>query len=404
MWQTWLTEIGLGIAWFFAQPLLYIVIVLSFLLGNLRIKRDRQQFGHRIFPLHAEWRGTWLLGLGLGLLVSIGLVLVGVVVTWEWLLLLTIVTLVMTLTGQLALLSPAYTLGVTIVTVWLLQQFEVVVWNESISEGLYQVPLDAMVYVLLALLLAEVILVMTTKRALTFPQLQSGDRGKNVIAHRASRLMLVPLLFPLPGGTLVLSDAFAWWPMFAMDSVNIQFVLFPYIIGFSQMFRGVFSEQGAKRIGLSVLLLMIILAGVFVPLMSVPYVLISVAGFAVVARAFISLMIRFFDRERRPIFRPEPDGITIAGIIPGSPADELDVVVGEKIERVHDVPVQNEHEFYDVMSENRSYCKLNVQDLNGETKFVQRPIHEGEDHQLGFIFVKERPRFTLQTTETLTME
>ncbi|MET3682960.1 hypothetical protein ABID56_001050 [Alkalibacillus flavidus] len=401
MWQTWLTEIGLGIAWLFAQPVLYIAILFSFLIGWSRIKQDRKQFGHRVFPLHAEWRGTWLLGLVLGIILSAGFVLTGMVVTWEWLALWTAVFIVMFLTGQVALLSPAYTLGLSIVIIWLLERFDVVVWNEAVTDRLYQVSLEDMVYLLLALLLVEAIFIVMTKRSQTFPRLYAGDRGKDVGAHRVSRLMLVPLLIPLPGGPLSLVDSFSWWPVFATESIGMQFVMFPYVVGFAQTFRGVFSDQGAKRIGLSLMLLVVVLTAVWVPLATLPYVLVSVVASAIVLRAVISLVVRFFDRERRPVFRPESEGITIVGVVPGSPASDLDVQIGEKIERVHDVPVRNEYEFFDVMSENRAYCKLNVRDLNGETKFVQRSIYEGEDHQLGFIFVKETPRFSLQSSETL---
>lgn len=51
------------------------------------------------------------------------------------------------------------------------------------------------------------------------------------------------------------------------------------------------------------------------------------------------------------------------------------------------------------MSEHRTFCKMAVQDLSGEVRFVQRALYEGEYHELGLIFVKEMPKFTLRTEE-----
>lgn len=78
----------------------------------------------------------------------------------------------------------------------------------------------------------------------------------------------------------------------------------------------------------------------------------------------------------------------------------MGLVIGEKIVRVHDHPVSNEHEFYEIMSVNQTYCKLSVKNLDGEVRFVQRPIYQNERHELGLVFVKEKPKFSLQPSQT----
>ncbi|GAA0472546.1 hypothetical protein [Alkalibacillus silvisoli] len=403
MWEEWLIQIGYGLLWLFAQPLLYVAIILSFALGSKRIKQDRKQFGHRVFPYHSEWKGTWLLGVLVGLALSVGLVLSGLFITWEWLIAWTAVTFMVMLTGQIALLSPVYTLGITILAIWSIDLFNVEVVNASITSGLLQVDLMGMVYLMLALFLLEIGLMSTTKRSNTFPRLQKSDRGKEVGAHQVRRLMLIPLLIPIPTGALTLSDQFVWWPVFGLEGVGFSFVLFPYVIGLSQKFRGLYSDQGAKRLALSMSFLAIILIGVAVGTYGAINLGIIVVVAAILIKPMIHLIIRNIDVEKRPVFKPEPDAIAIVGVVPGSPADDMGLMIGEKVERVHDIPVKNEYEFFDVMSENRTYCKLAVRDLNGETRFVQRPIYEGEDHELGLIFVKEKPRFTLQS-ETIELD
>ncbi|MDQ0352880.1 hypothetical protein J2R98_002731 [Alkalibacillus filiformis] len=401
MWIEWLIEIGYALLWLFAQPVLYVAIILSFLIGNRRIKKDRKQFGHRVFPFHAEWKGTWLLGFLIGIIVSASIVLTGLFMTWEWLIVWSAVIILLMLTGQVALLSPVYTLGLSILAVWSVGLFEIQVINEAFTTGLLQVDLMAMIYLMLVLLIAEVILIATTHRNRSFPRLQKGDRGKDVGAHQVTRLMFVPLLIPLPIGSLTLSEQLTWWPVFGLDGAGMSFIIFPYIIGFSQRFIGLFSEQGAKRIAITLFPITLLLLGAAVGAYNTLYLGMIVVGIALLMRPLTSIIVRQFDVERRPIFRPESDGITIVGVVPGSPADDMGLMVGEKIVRVHDEPVQNEYEFFDVMTEHRTYCKLAVQDLSGETRFVQRPIYENEDHELGLIFVKETPRFTLETSETI---
>ncbi|MDV2582864.1 hypothetical protein [Alkalibacillus haloalkaliphilus] len=397
MWVEWLVELGYALMWLFAQPVLYVAIILSFLIGNKRIKKDRKQFGHRVFPFHSEWKGTWLIGLIFGVIVSAGIVLTGLFMTWEWLIVWSAVMIILMLVGQAALLSPVYTLGLTILAVWSVGLFDIQVINEPFTNGLLQVDLMGMIYLMLVLLFVEAILIATTNRHRSFPRLHKGDRGKDVGSHQVTRLMVVPLLIPLPIGSLTLTDQLAWWPVFGLDGAGMSFIIFPYIIGFSQNFRGLFSEQGAKRVALILTPLTLLLLGAAVGAYTTLYLGMVIVGIALVMRPVIHLLIRYFDVERRPIFRPEQDGITIVGIVPGSPADQMELYVGEKVERVHDIPVQNEFEFFDVMTENRTYCKLAVRDFQGETRFVQRPIYEHEDHELGLVFVKETPRFTLET-------
>ncbi|WP_188206689.1 PDZ domain-containing protein [Alkalibacillus aidingensis] len=403
MWLDWLQELGFGLLWLFAQPILYAAIALSFWTGYLRIKADRQQIGHRVFPLHAEWKGTWLWGLLFGLILSVAFVAVGVILTWEWLLLWSAVTIVLMASHQVYLLSPAYTLGLTIIAVWAIDFWNLTVINSDVTTSILQVESVSSIYLMLALLLAEFVLIYTTKRSNTFPQLKKGDRGKYIGIHHAKRLMLIPLLVPLPFGTVTLNEYLFWWPMFGSEGSGMSFVLFPYIIGFSQRFQGMYSDTGARRVAWYVLGVTILLIGGATITYGEPILSLSLVVIAIGARILIQLLTRYFDQEKRPVYTPEVDGITVVGVVPGSPADDMGLIIGEKIERVHDVPVTNEYEFYDVLSDNRTYCKLNVRDLNGEIRFVQRPLYEGEDHELGLIFVKETPRFTLQS-ETISLD
>ena len=43
--------------------------------------------------------------------------------------------------------------------------------------------------------------------------------------------------------------------------------------------------------------------------------------------------------------------------------------------------------FYEALQQNRAHCKLEVLDVNGQIRFVQRALYEGDHHELGILFV-----------------
>ncbi|TFB24359.1 hypothetical protein E3U55_02335 [Filobacillus milosensis] len=391
----WLKEFGLGLLWVFAQPLLYIAIAFTFWTGYYRVKNDRKMFGHRVFPIGAEWHGTMWLGIMFGVILSTSLILSGSLLNYQWLLLISTIVFVFALSNQIWLLSPIYTIGLALIGVWLFGKFsaEPNAWFSPLLE----VDLVLISFLLTSLVIAEVILIRLTKRNKTFPEMKKGDRGKYIGGHHVKRLMMVPFFVPVPNGVLELS-MFNWWPMFSISD-TFGLMLFPFIIGYSQRFGGSFSEIGAKRTSNALAILALVLVGGSVAVYFYPEWTIALGIIAIAGRALIHGVTHYLDLEKRSIFTPKQDGIIVVGIIPGSPADEMGIHIGEKIEKIHDIEVTNEHEFYEVMSDHRTFCKLAVRDFNGEIRFVQRALYEGEYHELGLIFVKETPRFTLKTEE-----
>ncbi|MGP4073345.1 hypothetical protein ACTWQB_12420 [Piscibacillus sp. B03] len=391
----WLREIGFGILWLFAQPMLYLAILFTFWTGYIRIKKERSMFRHRVFPIGSEWTSTWLLGISYGLLLSVLLVMSGSMLTMEWLWLLTLVVAIVFLTNQVWLLSPVYTVGIVAITMWILNTFNVQM-SGRLNEFV-EVDLVLVSYILVALFAAEILLLLTSKRHLSFPELHKSQRGKSVGSHLVKRLLFVPAFVPVPSGALELS-MFNWWPAFGLNE-QFGLMLFPFVIGFSQRFRGHFSDIGARKVAKALSgLLVVLLIGSF-GIYLFPQFTIYLVLIALVGRIVIQYGMYFIDREKQPIFTPKEDGIVIVGIMPNSPADEMGLVVGEKIEKIHDQPISNEQEFYEAMSEHRTFCKMAVQDLSGEVRFVQRALYEGEYHELGLIFVKETPKFTLRQEE-----
>lgn len=78
----------------------------------------------------------------------------------------------------------------------------------------------------------------------------------------------------------------------------------------------------------------------------------------------------------------------VLGIIPNTPADDLELKIGEIITKVNGIPVKHVLDFYEALQKPR-ICKMEIIGLNGEIRFDQRASYEGEHHELGILFVQD---------------
>src|SRR5699024_3995778 len=102
------------------NPLLYWIILLFIAVSYKRIKKERLQFGTKIFPILTEAKytiGLSLLGSFIVFVLSISL---GVVFTIDRAVTLLIVIVVFTLTASSSLLSPRHTMGSVLIVALLL--------------------------------------------------------------------------------------------------------------------------------------------------------------------------------------------------------------------------------------------------------------------------------------------
>lgn len=76
-------------------------------------------------------------------------------------------------------------------------------------------------------------------------------------------------------------------------------------------------------------------------------------------------------------------------VLPGSPAEELGIRAGESIVKVNGVPVPTKEDLHAALRINPAFCKLEVLNLAGESKFLQRAIYAGDHHQLGAILAPD---------------
>jgi S1-C subfamily serine protease len=206
---------------------------------------------------------------------------------------------------------------------------------------------------------------------------------------------MLPMLMLVPGNALKLP--FDWWPVFHLGVTEYSLILVPFAISFHQQIKGMLPSEAVKKHGrqvitLGVLITLLSAAGYWYPLSSIVTV-----GLAVIGREAISLFAYLKDDNKPVYFSKKNNGLMIIGIIPQSPADKMELKVGETIAKVNGMQIRDESTFYEALQKNRAHCKLDVLDTSGEIRFVQRALFEGEHHELGILFVQEQRKYGKKT-------
>lgn len=391
----WLMELGAVIARLFMQPFIYLFFLLILLSGYRRIKKDRQNFGTKVYPYFHESKHTWAISIISGLLLSVVSIVFGFVISIPFTLVLGLVMLVVAIGNRFYWLSASYTLAIVSALMYFLNIYgENYLPNNWLpllaATDLFYIP-----FVVGIFLLIEMWFLARVRNRDTFPELVKSSRGKYLGQHRIKKLTIIPFIALIPGGWV---EPFSGWPIVEIAGESFGFILLPYILGFeyvvrSRLVQNAASWLSAKNAFLAVVVLLIAAGSYFLPILTVVALAVAFLG-----KAFIDLLYRTGERRHTPYYQPAKEGLLVLGTLPGTPAVGLELLPGEKIIKVNDITVENEEDFYHAVNQNRAFCKLNVQDLNGEIRFAQRALYEGEHHKLGILFVKENNDSYVQET------
>ena len=373
----------------FVQPLLYWSVILILVSGYQRIRRERLNFGYKIFDIDSEWKQTWVFSLVFGLILSIITLGVGVVFSYETIFLLSLVVILLSLTCKFSFLSASYTVGVTYLLLLLFPY--ILTYQSFFPETMFsQSNFTGLVLLLGILLFGEAFLLRRMKRNESFPSLMISDRGAWIGKHHLKKLSIIPFFTLIPNG--MIQSVAPFWPYFDIGAQSYSVIIIPFIIGFDHIVRGTLPQQAAHQLSRSIALLaflIILLAcgSIFIPWLSLIAVVVAILG-----REYITYKHRVKDREQIPFFTPLDEGIKVLGIIPGTPADRLDILVGEIIVKVNGQTIRSVDDFYKALQQSGAFFKLGIIDDAGEIRFIQSAFYEGEHHKLGIIFTRDQYR------------
>lgn len=392
MAQDWFIELLKGTGRLLLHPVFYYSFFLAGVLGVSRVKRERQNFTVRAKDAYFELRQLFPLGLLAGLAISIITIAAGITIPFAAIILIAAATLLLSLITRVRLLAPAYTIGAAFFALIFLSGKDI---NLPLTGDLFS-SLDEKIYPSIAILMAlltisEGFLILRNGKKGTSPKLIKSKRGQRVGVHEVKRLWVVPAFMLIPGE--ILTMPFEWWPVFALGDNTYSLMLVPFAIGMHQQIQGMLpkdaiQQQGSLVVGLGILITLIAAAGYWYPIASIAAVAIAMIG-----REALTLVQRMQEEGRPFYFSKKNHGVMILGILPESPADKMALEVGELVTKVNGTNVHNENTFYEALSRNRAHCKLEVLDTNGQIRFVQRALYEGDHHELGILFVQDEKKW-----------
>lgn len=365
------------------SPLLWATIVALAYISTMRIKRERGMFRSRRRSPKSEWRHFVWPSLLFAVLGSTGLILLETTVNWEWVVTFSVLYALIVLTMHPRFSSPAFPFLVMLTAVALRDVIDygaVSPWMDQLAEVDW--PVYALVFGVVTL--AEAILLRWNGPVETSPTLILSKRGQFIGGHVVKRLWFFPLVVFIP-------------PAFGLDMAVP--VILPIPIGVSLLSTGALPGTLLGRLSLYRGLLALIAIGLYGASYAtdVPY-----ASYGLLALFVLyELALQLIKRENRgttPVFINGNRGAVIIDTLPGSPGEAMQLVPGESIYKVNGSVITGGSSFYEALQRHKPYIKLEVLNLNGDIRFVQRAMYETDPHELGILFVAEpaSPRLRLR--------
>lgn len=384
-------SLGAAFLHMLTQPFYYIAILLIALYYRWQTMLERKLFHVKLHSWGLEtWRRVWTGALA-GLLVSAAAVGLGVSVTgagvyWIWGVMLVLLLI------RVRYLCFAYTAGVlgllqTVVS-WLpLRWQEPGGWVGTALSALKALDVPAHLVLAALLHLAEGVLLRWQSARLATPLRLSGKRGKAVGAYRMHGFWPVPLFLLIPAGA---GNGALPWETLLGGALGL--VPLPVMTGITALTHSELPRRKAAVIFGRLLIYSAVMIGF--GLLAARW-----GGFTFIASLLAVLLHeglvwygKLEERRRSPVFVQPPGGLKVLAVLPDSPAAELGILPGETLLKANGTLVRNEKELHEALRQNPAFCKLEIQNASGESKYLQRAIYDGDHHQLGVIFAPDPDR------------
>ncbi|PZE19265.1 PDZ domain-containing protein [Paenibacillus xerothermodurans] len=377
------------------HPFYYVGILFIILQYRRQIALERKLFSTKLHSLLSEtWRALlwgWIGGLAASVLMGV----VGATVQADGVLVLWLVSLLL-LVVRVRFLCWAYAVGLIGIAQTLLGAFTVntAAWSPPaawLANAVLSLNMPSLLAVIAVLHLVEAGLIWHQGAKAATPMFYESKRGKIVGGYHIQGFWPVALflLVPLEGGS---QAALPWTPILGGDmwSGGWTIIAFPVMIGFAELTLTRLPKEKTRK---SAKMLTIYSATVLL-LAILAHQWPAAVGFAslgcILLHEAVLLYSRWDEAQRTPYFVHDERGLKILGILPGSPAEEMGLAPGEILHKVNGIAVTTKQQLHHAMQRNSAFCKLEVLNLAGESKFLKRAMFSGEHHLLGIILSPDR--------------
>ncbi|ANF98454.1 PDZ domain-containing protein [Paenibacillus bovis] len=381
---------GGAIGQLLSQPFYYIFLIGLLLHYRRQGILERKLFNIRVHIYAGRVVRTVLTGLVIGCILSAVMLGIGIHIEKEivWCLGIIIVLLSLIRLRLAHLMDALAVLMVVHVALLLFPSWQPQGWIGQTVIAIRQADLPGLLMIAVLLQAAEAVLFRLQGPALSSPVVIEGKRGKPVGAYAMEAFWPVPLwlLMPAAGGFIL-----PWTPLHNGEfwSGGAVVTALPVMIGCSILTQSRLPGDKArivsKRLLLGSLALLVLAAGaLWWPPLAVPAICI-----AVIWREVVVYLSRREELESIPLYTETLRGLRILDVIPGSPAHELGIRAAETVYKVNGIPVHHPQSLHEALRMNPAFCKLEILNIHGESKFLQRAIYAGDHHQLGMIFAPD---------------
>lgn len=387
----WLWKLSDALVIFLAQPFYYISIILIMLQYRRQVQLERRLFHVR---LHSWGHQTWITVLGgliAGVSVSVVSAFLGTSLTLSGVLLIWACSILMLL-FRVRYLCFAYSVGLLGVIQFIMSWFPDLSWNGFAGELLAtirELDIPSLLALVALLHLAEALLVRWQGAGFAGPLFYEGKRGKVVGGYQMKSFWPVPLFLLIPAQSA--GSTLPWTPFFGGEAWQggFSFMALPVVIGFTEMTVSALPKNKARLTSSRLLLYSVVLLGLALVAGWWSPLTIVAAIAAFLLHELLVWYSRFEELNRSPVFVHPTRGLKVLAVLPGSPAAELGIGAGEVIYKVNGTPVNTKEQLHSGLRMNPAFCKLEVLNQQGESKFLQRAIYAGDHHQLGVILAPD---------------
>ncbi|MDN4620667.1 serine protease [Paenibacillus sp. PsM32] len=385
-----LRMIGGALGALLTQPFYYIFLIGVLLHYRRQGILERKLFNIRIYVYAGRVLRTVITGIIVGLLVSIVMAFIGIHIQTEviW-----CIGTILILLSVFRLRYAHITMALAVLTIIYMVLLSLPSWQPigfigQVIESIRNVDLPGLLAISVLLQLIEAVLFRMQATRFSSPVVIEGKRGKPVGAYAIEAFWSIPLWLFIPStGGLVLP----WTPLHGAESwINgVSLTALPVMIGCSILTQTHLPQVKVNAIAKRLLqssFIMIVLAALalwWAPI-AIPALVI-----AVILREWIMYVSRREESQQSPLFIRGLRGLKILDVIPASPAAELGITAGESVYKVNGQLIQDPQSLHAALRINPAFCKLEILNIQGESKFLQRAIYAGDHHQLGMIFAPD---------------
>lgn len=361
----------------FIQPAVWIGIFKIYFQARKRVSFEREKYNTAIYANKFELKHFIFSALVLGIIGSAISIIVGIYLPIYWILIYEILIIcnLVLIPGQIFSLS---TMIFSTLVLLIIQYFN----QKEITLNLTNLNNCLLLFILVMFLLGSYIRFLGGRY--DSPKIFRNQRGINVAGYLNKEFTIMPLLILVPGYQI--HHLFSFWPVFSIHDYQFTLFVLPILLGFRMTVFKSIPRMFFKRLGWKIMLI----SGIGIISMSVIYWIPQFNVYLMFTLWIIYLWILWQAKQsdyRGSWLNQTVDGIRVIAVRPGTPADKMNIKIGDVIISVNGLKVNTEAEFYKAILVSPTFCRLKLYNREGRIKIEETAIYSDSPNELGIVLL-----------------